>query len=187
MIGRFDEGIAEGERAMRLDPLSPAILVDAAWALQVAGRATEALELDRRTSDLDPTFYYPAAQEALAALYVGNVREAMAKFREARTLGAPAYITAYLAYSQAISGDRAGAMATLDELQRMSPGGKVAPYNLALLYLGLGDRARTLDYLEQAYAGNSQQIDWLKVDPIFKSLRAEPRFVALLKQMHFLK
>jgi tetratricopeptide (TPR) repeat protein len=96
-------------------------------------------------------------------------------------------VTAELGYAQAKSGDRAGTMATLEELKRISPGGKVAPYNLALLYLGQGDHTRALDYLEQAYLANSQQLVWLKVDPVFDALRSEPRFVALMKRLNFIK
>lgn len=187
IVGRFDEAIAEGRRAMALDPLSPSILIDLAVGYTLSGRTAQALELDRKATALDPTFYFPVYQEGLIALYAGDFRGAIAKFRESRALGAPLFVTAVLAYAQAKSGDRAGAMATLGELKKVSPGGKVAPYNLALLYLGQGDHARALDYLEQAYLANSQQLVWLKVDPVFDPLRSEPRFVALMKRLNFIK
>jgi hypothetical protein len=69
----------------------------------------------------------------------------------------------------------------------MSPGGEVAPLNLALVYLGLGDRTRALDYLEQAYAANSELLVWLKIDRIYDPLRSEPRFIALMRRLNFLK
>jgi TolB-like protein/tRNA A-37 threonylcarbamoyl transferase component Bud32 len=187
IVGRFDEAIAEGRRAMALDPLSPSILVDAACPYIYSRRTAQAVELDRKAADLDPTFYLPSFQDGQMALYAGDVRKAIAKFGESRALGAPAFVTAYLAYAQAQSGDRAGAMAALGELRRISPGGTVAPYNLALLYLGLGDHARALDYLEQAYVANSQQLVWLKVDQTFDPLRSEPRFVALMKRLNLLQ
>ena len=49
----------------------------------------------------------------------------------------------------------------------------VAPFNLALVYLGLGDRTRTLDYLEDADAACSELLVWLKIDRIFDPLRSE--------------
>ena len=82
-----------------------------------------------------------------------------------------------------MSGDRTRAMATLEELKKMSPGGEVAPFNLALVYLGLGDRTRALDYLEQAYAASSEFLVWLKIDKIYDPLRSEPRFIALMKRL----
>jgi hypothetical protein len=55
---------------------------------------------------------------------------------------------------------------------------------MALVSLGLGDRARTLDYLERAYASDSQWLGWLKGDRTFDPLRTEPRFVALMRKLH---
>jgi serine/threonine-protein kinase len=78
-------------------------------------------------------------------------------------------------------------MALLEELRRISPGGEPAPFNLALVHLGLGDRQRALDELEQAYAASSQSLVWLKIDRIYDPLRSEPRFVALMRKLHFLQ
>jgi hypothetical protein len=41
--------------------------------------------------------------------------------------------------------------------------------------------------LEQAYAASSLSLAWLKVDRIYDPLRTEPRFIALMKRLNFLK
>jgi Tfp pilus assembly protein PilF len=61
----------------------------------------------------------------------------------------------------------------------------VLPFNLALVYLGLGDRARALENLEQALAADSQMMAWISRDAIFDPIRSEPRFVALMRKMQF--
>ncbi len=61
IIGRFDEAIAEGKLAIALDPLSPSILNDLATTVFYAGKPAEALELTRKASDLDPTFFFPVS------------------------------------------------------------------------------------------------------------------------------
>jgi tetratricopeptide (TPR) repeat protein len=185
LIGRFDEASAEAQRALALDPLSPSILIDAVVSYMYAGKTAQARELARKAAELDPSFFFPVMQEGTLALLAGNYPEAIAKFERARTLGAPPFTTANLAYAQGISGDRAGAMASLAELRKISPGGEAAPYNLALVYLGLGDHQRAIDYFEQAYAANSQSLVWLKIDPIYDPLRSDPRFKALMKRLHF--
>ncbi len=65
----------------------------------------------------------------------------------------------------------------------MSPDGEIAALNLALICIGLGDHVRTIKILEWAYADNSRQVVWLKVDPIWDPLREEPRFKALIGRL----
>ena len=68
----------------------------------------------------------------------------------------------------------------------MSRSGEGAPFDLALYYLGQGDTQRAIDYLEKAFAADSQSLVWLKQDAIFDPLRRDPRFIALMRQMHFI-
>jgi len=185
LVGRFDEAIAEEKVAIELDPLSPSILTDAIASYMYWGKTAQAMELIRRVMELDPSFFFPVMQEGTMALLAGDYPDAIANFKRAHTMGAPPFNSGFLAYAQAKSGDRAGAMATLGALTAISPGGEVAAFNLALVYLGLGEHARALDYLEQAYAANSQQLVWLKVDPTYDPLRKDPRFKALMKRLNF--
>jgi hypothetical protein len=75
-------------------------------------------------------------------------------------------------------------MAEIEDLKKRSLRGSPTPFDMALVSLGLGDRARTLDYLERAYASDSQWLGWLKGDRTFDPLRTEPRFVALMRKLH---
>ena len=95
----------------------------------------------------------------------------------------PAFVSAWLAYAYGASGDRARAIAEAEDLKKKSLRGSATPFNLALVSLGLGDRARALDYLEQAYAADSQWLGWLKLDRTFDPLRSEPRFAALMRKL----
>jgi adenylate cyclase len=95
----------------------------------------------------------------------------------------PSYVAGWLGYAYGATGDRARAMAVIEELNRKSLHGYVPPFNLAIVYLGMGDSERAMDYLEQAYSAHSQWLCWLKMDRIFDPLRKEPRFIALMKKM----
>ncbi len=100
-------------------------------------------------------------------------------------MGAPGFVSAYLAYAYGASGDRARAAAELEDLRKKSLPGVVTPYNMALVSLGLGDRSAALDHLEKAHATDSEWLGYLKLDKVFDSLRSEPRFQALLKKLNF--
>ena len=113
----------------------------------------------------------------------GKFREAIPALKKAKAMESPPFVTAYLAFAYGAAGDREAAMVELAELKKISRDGKVLPFNLALVYLGLGDRARTLDNLERALAADSQMMPWIGRDAIFDPIRSEPRFVALLNKM----
>ena len=186
LVGRFDEAIAEGDSAVTLDPLSPSLLIDQLTAFLYQGKAARVKEMTRNVAELDPTFFFPSTEDGLLALQTGQYAAAIAALERSRGMGAPPFTTAYLGYAYGMAGDRARALAMLDELKRISPGGEVAPFNRALIHLGLGDRQRALDELEEARAASSQSLVWLKIDRIYDPLRSEPRFVALMKQLNFL-
>ena len=183
--GRFDESIVEGRRAVELDPLDPAIAIDNTMALVGQGQFQKAQDEARRGAELDPTFFFPQMQFGWFDLQQGNARAAVPKLEKAAAMEAPPFVTAYLGYAYGAAGDKAKALATIEEIKKKGVGNIVPPFNLALVYLGLGDHARALDYLEQAQAADSQWMMYLKVDRIFDPLRADPRFVALMEKCHF--
>jgi serine/threonine-protein kinase len=183
--GRLDESIAEGQRASELDPLSPQIPIDNLMGLAWKGKFQAAIEEAKRAADLDPSFFFPQWGYGWVDIQAGKPADAIPAFRKAKAMESPAFITAWLGYSYGASGDRIHATAELEELKRTSLHGHVLPFNLALIYLGLGDRERALNYLEQAYDSSSQWMGWLKGDRIFDPLRSEPRFVALMRKLRF--
>jgi len=185
--GRFDEAIAEGKRAAALDPLSPQIPLDAAMAFGFKGDYEAGRELARRAAALDPTLFFAPYEEAWIDIQAERFPDAIAKLLKAKPMESPGFVSAWLAYAYGASGDRAAALAEAEDLKKRSLHGSVTPFNRALIALGLGDRAATLDALEQAYAADSQWLGWLGLDKIFDPLRSEPRFVALLKKLGFEK
>ena len=146
-----------------------------------------ARELARKSAELDPAYFFPVMLQGWAELEAGRFREAIPLIKKAATMDAPPFVTAYLAYAYGAAGDRASAMAALESLKKMSKGGQVLPFNLALVYLGLGDRVRALDNIERARTADSQMLAWLGQDAIFDSLRGEPRFIALMTKLHFVR
>ena len=183
--GRYQEAIAEGERAIELDPLSPQVLIDATMPFMFQRIAEAAKKLGRRAAELDPTFFFPVLIDGWTDLEMGKFREAIPALKKAKAMESPPFVTAYLAFAYGAAGDRASANAEIEDLKKMSPDGTVLPFNLALAYLGLGDRVRALDNLERALAADSQMMTWIGRDTIFDPLRSEPRFAALLNKMGF--
>lgn len=183
--GRYQESAAESRLAEALDPLSPQVLVDASIA-SVFQKDTDRVDaLMRRAIELDPTYFFPVMVQGWVRLARGQVEEAIPFLERSLTMGAPPFVTAFLSYAYGAAGHRDLAMSGLEALREASPGGEAAPFNLALVHLGLGDHARAIDELERARASDSQFLGWLGQDAMFDPLRSNPRFVALLKDLHF--
>jgi TolB-like protein/Tfp pilus assembly protein PilF len=182
--GRLDEAMAEAKRAQQADPISlPAILVTA-LTFHFGRHYEQAIEELHKIVEIDANF--PLAHQELSRVYVhtGRYEEAIAEGQKAVSLSAGApYALGQLAYAYAVAGRRAEAQKALAELQDLSKQRYVAPFNVALIYTGLGDKNQALEWLERAYEDHSDNLAWIKVDPRFDSIRGELRFQDLLRRM----
>jgi tetratricopeptide (TPR) repeat protein len=86
-----------------------------------------------------------------------------------------------LAYARL--GDTSEALKLVGELKARSRLRYVSPFNIALIYGGLGDNRQALDWLEMAYKEHAPSLNLLKLSPAFDSLRSEPRFTELVKRI----
>ena len=183
-MGRFDESLAEGNRAQQLDPLSPVISASFGWRFYLARRYDAAIEHIRKTSEIDPNFVRPHWYLGQVYEQKGKYSEAIAELQQAAALskGAPIYLGA-LAHAYAVSGQRAEAAKVLAKLKERSREHYVSPYNLAVVYTGLGEREEAFEWLERAYQDRSPWMANVKLDPRLDPLHSDPRFQGLLRRI----
>ncbi len=183
-LGRFDEAIAEGKRAIELDPLSPIINVNLGATLISARRYDEAIAQLRKTVEIDPTFVNAHALLGVALLLKGEVPAAIAEYEKAQQLSdnlPPRYL---LAVAKAQSGDKEAAVRMLAELEELSRYRFVSAWSRALLDLSLNNREEAIRWLEQGVANHEGgQIPNIKVNPVLDPLRGDPRFEALVEKV----
>lgn len=183
-LGRFDEGIAEGKRAVELDPLSLIINADLGSTLMVGRRYDEAIAQFRKTLALDGNFAYAHWNLGEALYLKGDVKGAIAEYEKAAALDNDPQILALLGRAYAETGRKEEALKILDKLKETGQHQYVRSYLYTLIYIGLGDKATAIHYLEKARDGaETPDTTWLKVDPLFDPLRGEPRFKALVAKM----
>jgi hypothetical protein len=94
-----------------------------------------------------------------------------------------AWYQGLLGYAYAISGDRPKAEQVLRELEEMAKRQYVNSTTFAMIYLGLGEKEKALDWLDRSYQDQESACWYLKVDPIYDSVRNEPRFQALVQKI----
>jgi tetratricopeptide (TPR) repeat protein len=80
-------------------------------------------------------------------------------------------------------GRHADAEAVLSKLKAAL--GDTAAYQYATIYAQWGNRAKALDWLETALRLPDSGLELLKTDPLLDSLRQEPRFQAIERELKF--
>ncbi len=173
------------KRALVLDPLSLSIYNDAGWIYFTLRQYDQAIEQWRKALELEPKF--PLAQAGLAVAYAGKGQfsQAIAEARKGRQIADSPLIWAELAGVFAVSGERAEAEKQVKELVEISKHKYVCPYEIATAYVGLGDKEEAFQWLEKAYRARSACMPFLKTEPRFDPLRADPRFQDLLRRVGF--
>ncbi len=83
---------------------------------------------------------------------------------------------------RSLAGERSKALNVLDELKALSKQGYVSPLDFAVVYTGLGDRNSAFQWLEKAYKERTMRIQELP-EPLFDSLRSDPRFPDLMRRI----
>ena len=177
---RFDAAIAHIREARVLDPLSFAIGNDLALALECAGRYDEAIASARQTLRSDPNFAYAHVPLAISLALKGNSTASIGEFQQAiQALGRDGWILGPMGFALA----RAGRKVEAANIAREIESADGSPVSVAYVYAGLGDKPRALDALERAYAQRIVDLNFMAVDPMLVSLRAEPRFLTLKRRM----
>jgi len=183
-LGRFEEAIAEGKRAIELDPLSPIINADLGKNLYNARRYDEAIAQLRKTLEIDPTFYYTHYNLGIALQLKGDVPAAIAEYTKAQQLSDDLVVQVLLAAAKAQSGDKDAAIQMLAEQEELSQHRHVRACCRTVLYLSLGNRDEAIRQLEQGIADHdSLTVSLIKVDPTLDPLRGDPRFQALVQKV----
>jgi TolB-like protein/tetratricopeptide (TPR) repeat protein len=183
-LGRFDEAILEGKRAVELDPLSLVINADLGMNYYYARRYDEAITQLRKTLEMDPGYYYAHVNlgEVLAAKRAFD--EAIGEYQQARALNDDPFVLALLGHAYASWGNKTEAMGILDQLKELSKQRYVSAFSFAIVYLALGDKQEALRWLEQSYQNRAgADIGWIRVDSLLDPLHGDPRFEALAEKI----
>jgi TolB-like protein/Tfp pilus assembly protein PilF len=183
-MGHWEEASAEMERARELDPLSIIINANIGLVYYYARHPDRAIEAERKALELDPNTAFIYEYLGLAYLQKGMYQEAIGHLQKAVGLsnGFPWY-QAELAYSYAAAGNHAQAGRILTDLKSRSRRQFVCSYSLAVAYIGLGERDAALARLQMAYENREDQVAILRIEPLFDTLHADPRFQELLRRI----
>ena len=182
--GRLEEAVQEMKKALELDPASLVMNTFMGATLSYTGRYDEAIDQCRRTIQMDPNFAVAHWHLGLAYEQKQLLDEAIEEFRKAISLsgGSPLMKAALArAYAKAQKTHEANEM--LNELNELAKRQYASAYELATIYVALGNNEEAFQLLAKAYAEHSFHLVNLNVSPHFKSVRSDPRFQDLVQRL----
>jgi adenylate cyclase len=183
---RREQALDEIRVALRLDPVSPIVNVNFALALAHTGHQEESLEQFKRTLTLEPNF-------GLGHAHLGGVYLSMSKYDEGiaelwkstELMGNQPWPKALLGYGYALKGDRKRAQELLTELEEASKSTFVPSELIGTVHFALGEKEKALSYMERAFEERSAGLAYIRDFLVYREIRADPRFNALLDKVMF--
>jgi len=182
-MGRPEEGLRETKRAQELDPLSLIINTTLGWQFYLARRSDQAIDQLRRVLDIDAKF--TPARRVLEEVYAqsGKYKEAVEEREKVLSLSGSPELAASIAEDFSKYGYKGVQQSWLDGLTEISKHGYVSPFSIAEGYMRLGQREQALEWLEKAYEEHDSGLVSIGVEPMFDSIRSEPRFKEIVRRM----
>lgn len=178
--GRYDEATASLRRALEIDPLSLVVNVALGENLFYQRRYDESVAQLQRTLELDPAFVRARFDLGLALEQKRAFDGAIAEFQRIRDTDAGnSRAIAALAHVYASAGRRDETRRMLAEFERRARTEQVEPYDRVILYVGLGDYDRAVEWLAKARERHDGNLLWLSSDPRLDGLRADARWRAV--------
>jgi DNA-binding winged helix-turn-helix (wHTH) protein/TolB-like protein len=172
-LGRLDEAIANGARAIALDPQSGARR-NQGWHYLGAGdtrnaRAVLMLQLEDLPENPHTNFYL-----ALCDIFEGQPEAALRRLELSSTL----FRLVGTAIAQHERGDRAASDLAL---QKLTDQFAIADgYWVGAVHAWRGEHDAALHWIDRALRGGDSSAMYLPFDPLLRSLRADPRFAERL-------
>lgn len=188
--GRNKEAKAALRRALEINPLSHNFLADMGQLHYFGREYEEAKEYCRQALEIDPEFSFAHQYLSYTYLKTGEYDKAIEELITAdRINGAYANQSAELRHRLETSSNkqreayRDGGINGYIENRLADATQHRNHYNNAMLHIYLGEKEKALNNLERAYQGKAFLVPFVKADPVFDSLRGEPRYHAILKKM----
>ena len=181
---RFKEAIAQARQALEIEPASLRARQGLGWMLYFDRQYDAAIRELQTIVEMDRNYALALFHLGEALLVSGRFAEAIPTLQKAVDLTerAPAPLGLL---AMAYAGDHQGAEAQriLEDLEQRSKNEHVPSGAVLLAYIAVGDKARAIDMLERGFAERDNYEIWIDASPLMDTLRSEPRYQALCRQV----
>jgi eukaryotic-like serine/threonine-protein kinase len=192
-MGKFSLAKDEIEEAHNLDPLSPIISANTGLYSYYEKNYDDAIAKYKTTLQSDPDFWVARHYLALAYVQKGMHDEAIAELRKLikapasgaipdQIVEAESEASASLGFAYGMADKQAEARAIINQLDALSKRRYVSPLYFAIVYAGLKDNDKAIEYLNKAFDARHPGLVLIRIEPMFDGLRGDERFKTLIKR-----
>jgi tetratricopeptide (TPR) repeat protein len=181
--GKLDAAIDAFQQAIGLDPNYFPARLNLAYAYDKANQMDEAIDAYRGAIETQPRSFF--AHNNLGVLYdkKGLYDDAITEFEKALEIE-PGNSSArqnleVAKKNKKIVDERAARIQRAEQEARAKPNDAGASYNLARTYAFYGQKESAFEWLDKARKQGYKDLEYLKIDPAFESLRNDPDFERL--------
>jgi TolB-like protein/DNA-binding winged helix-turn-helix (wHTH) protein/Tfp pilus assembly protein PilF len=181
-LGRFDEALAESEKARQLDPLSMIIAADHSAILYYARWYDRALAQSHTVLNMDPTS--SRAETILIHSYVQQHRfaEAQDYIEKHKANLNNQWLPVHEAVVYGSWGRAAEAQEVLTRAEQFPWKPEQRIPALLVVYSAVGRKDQAIALLQQAVVNHSNVVTSMKVDPMYDPFRSDLRFQDVLRR-----
>ncbi|HJR34983.1 MAG TPA: protein kinase [Gemmatimonadales bacterium] len=184
LTARAEAAHTEILEARRLDPLSLIINTRVGTMLYYTGRYREASDALRRTLEIDSMFVLARSGLALSYAMEGRLQDALAVLPPtppqpgSGEVADPAVVLAW-------AGQTVEARRVLEDLKAQRKSRYVAAHGLAQIHAALGETEAAFAELERGVTERTFGLVAVRFNPVFRTMRQDPRWAALMRKLNF--
>ena len=177
---RGEEGMEQARLQLKTYPMSTGSNGNQGSIMVFTRQWDEAIEQLKYAIHLDPNFWFDSCFLGRALEQQKRYVEAIETFKKGLKLNGNVELWSGLGHAYAASGNKAEAQKVLDHMRELSTQRYIGPYNLAVIYAGLGERDEAFEWLRRAYDARPYfLVEYLNTSSGVNTLHDDPRFSAL--------
>ncbi len=183
-MGRMQDSEQESRRALDLNPMGDSLVGCLCWHSFSARNYDQSIELAQKVLTANPDDPWELSILGWDYEQKGKYDEAITAFKHASdaSKGEGLYV-ASLGHAYAVSGRRNAAEQVLNTLLSQRNKRYVSAFDIAVIYIGLGDKDKAFEWLDKAVDERSTFLVYSRWEPRLDPLRSDPRFNQLLSRI----
>lgn len=184
-LGENEASKAEMKLAQKLDPLSVPLLADGMLALMAAGGYDEAAQIGASAAKREPASGALHSLIGLNHVLAGRNTEGLRELQAGVDLEASPMLAMLLSVGHATAGNPAEALRILNGVKETAKTSYVCAFEIGSVHAALGERDEAFRWIHKGLGDRCDCMVWLKTEPWIASIRKDPRYDELIRQVGF--